>query len=344
MVNTLGTYYDEEILGTDLNSAGFQVTTGSGKSIVDLDDPAYVPAIADVPVPTPKPDVNISYGQHEGQDITGTKQTPAGFQITLANGQKKIVDPSTVNKTRTISEETSEVPAVPEGEGTPPEMITLQTPEGVSFEVTQDQANSGVVKGPGGRSYTIAEKDGVWSASIAGLPEAGDKNITSVANTMKDFFGIDNKFLGRALLYYLGGRATGGSHAGSLQWAGKQAIKELNAREKAAGKSGVKKTKNSTMVHVSSDGTRTALPSRTTTYMNGKETTQVYHNKKWTDIADVPGVWDEYRTQDTGAADVERWNNIRDFNVKYIEKQFTGDFETVGKQRGSRWADQIILH
>ena len=50
--------------------------------------------------------------------------------------------------------------------------------------------------------------------------------------------GFTEQDIYRALLYYVGGRLTGGSHAGSLRWAGKQVLTEQSTRAKAAASAG----------------------------------------------------------------------------------------------------------
>ena len=57
-------------------------------------------------------------------------------------------------------------------------------------------------------------------------------NATGIFNFIQDTFGFGKQEVMRALLYYAAGRISGGSHGGSLQWAGQQVVQEMNTRGK----------------------------------------------------------------------------------------------------------------
>jgi len=61
----------------------------------------------------------------------------------------------------------------------------------------------------------------------------GEDNPKGLFQKMLDLFGFTKQDAARALLFYVGGRLSGGSHGGSLRWAGKQIVAEQAARGKA---------------------------------------------------------------------------------------------------------------
>jgi len=56
-------------------------------------------------------------------------------------------------------------------------------------------------------------------------------NATGIFKQIENLFGFEKQDVMRALLYYAGGRLAGGSHGGSMRWAGKQVLDEVKTRQ-----------------------------------------------------------------------------------------------------------------
>jgi len=66
--------------------------------------------------------------------------------------------------------------------------------------------------------------------------QKGGYQFKDVTNWIEENLGFNKQDVFRGLLYYVGGRLSGGSHAGSLRWAGRQVIQESGARNTAVAK------------------------------------------------------------------------------------------------------------
>ena len=350
----LGTYGGEVIEDTDVNSAGFRIKTGGQWRVIDPNDEMYQPATAEVTTPTAKPDVTVDYGTHDGQTITGVTETSAGTQVTLEDGSKAIVNKEDLtDKTVTIDEGTTRSGVPPVGGQEPPvPPITLQTPEGASFEVTEEDASDGTVTGPGGRTFKVKKAGDNW---VMVTDEGQTNDLTSLGKGLMESFGIDKSDIMKTLLVYLGGRITGGSHGGSLQYALKYGLKHMEAREAQAAKTAannkVVSSKNETMVLERTNGTSENITVRVDKTKGGVEQRSIRWKGQWIPenrfyevLGDTGAAIRGFTEGDTGRADVKRWKDIKDGYTTHIHNQFLGDVEAVGKKKGAAWADQIATY
>jgi len=65
-----------------------------------------------------------------------------------------------------------------------------------------------------------------------GYTDANAPKFKEVTNWIEENLGFNKQDLYRTILYYVGGRLSGGSHGGSLRWAARQVIQESSARAK----------------------------------------------------------------------------------------------------------------
>ena len=188
----LGTYGGEVIQDTDQNPAGFRIKVGGQWRVIDPNDEMYQPATADVRVPTAKPEVTVDYGTHDGQAITTVNETPAGTQVTLADGSKQIVDKSKLtDKTVTVTPK-SEEPPVPEVKA------DQMTPEGEQSIIDAvKQADTDDPKGTSQQKTKVMD----WFQSL-GLGEY-----------------FDTGQLANMAVQYLGSRLLGYDHGAAANWA-----------------------------------------------------------------------------------------------------------------------------
>lgn len=84
----------------------------------------------------------------------------------------------------------------------------------------------------------IKKSEELIKANQEGKPSVPAGVDTSGIMGFFNKIGFTEQDIYRALLYYVGGRLTGGSHAGSLRWAGKQVLTEQSTRAKTAASAG----------------------------------------------------------------------------------------------------------
>ena len=355
-----GTYGGEAIEETDVNSAGFRIKVGGQWKVIDPNDEAYVPATAAVTTPTAKPEVTVDYGTYEGQEITGVTETSAGTQVTLEDGSKTIVNKEDLtDKTVRVKEDTtgttgtgktgSGVPPV-NGQTPPAPPITLQTPEGASFEVTEEDASDGTVTGPGGRTFKVKKDGDNW---VMVTDDGQTNDLTSLGKGLMESFGIDKSDIMKTLLVYLGGRITGGSHGGSLEYALKYGLKHMEARQAADAKARAEAQKKYGHLNSQARALHQALESqgidptkatkkyiRTTgpnrgaiveTYV-GTGGNYIVNNEGQLELLDLSG-YEAYSVEQHGLANVQK--NLRTHLNSFADE---GDFKiNVGDEKNPRF-------
>ena len=93
-----------------------------------------------------------------------------------------------------------------------------------------DAARAGEIPNPA--AHATATETGPAPASKEDVDSSlSPEQQDTLGKKAMDLFGIDGQDIGRFLLYYMGGRLSGGSHAGSMQWAGKAVIGEMQKKD-----------------------------------------------------------------------------------------------------------------
>jgi len=87
-----------------------------------------------------------------------------------------------------------------------------------SFEPFESERGTPPPLGAGGSNNNKQQKSGSF-------------DMTGLFTNFLDLFGFTKQDAMRALLYYVGGRMTGGSHNGSLRWAGMQVLEDVDNRK-----------------------------------------------------------------------------------------------------------------
>ena len=327
--------------------------TESGVELVTHDDGqgnlTYSYPTADVTVPTPKPNVTVSHGTVDGENIVDVNHNnPAGLQVTLEDGSKRIVDPADIEGERTVSVRPQGVPegATENEDGTWSMGERVWSADGVEVvDTTAEPEKTGDTK-----------KAEEAAAAGAGASEEEKKKVTNWMEDLGlgDYF--DKKQLANLAIQYLGSRILGYDHGASATWAikhyGKSVQSAMATRQKAEAKAAadakIVSQKNETMVLEGSDGTTQNLTVRVTKNKGGVESREVRWKGKWIPendfysvLGDSGAALRKFTEGDTGRADVNRWNSIRDDYKQDIHDQFSGDFADLGKAKGSRWASQI---
>ena len=172
----------------------------------------------------------------------------------LENLKNTVTDPSVLanveNRLQGVDEQITSTQSDIEGiidtaSATPPAIESpLPTPEVEPLPDARDEAKQPIVEDTGD-GITVKYPNDVHADDAQFTPDGGanvndgegnsqwfpPETVEKVGGLIKDFFGLEGAEIKRAIGMYLLSRATGASHAGSMQWAGQQAYAQASARE-----------------------------------------------------------------------------------------------------------------